>query len=29
MKTGENTRLTVDRSRVAAVLDVKGEAKEG
>lgn len=29
MKTGENTRLTVDRSRIAAVLDVKGESKEG
>lgn len=28
MKTGENTRLTVDRSRIAAVLDVKGEPKE-
>ncbi len=29
MKTGDNTRLTVDRSRIAAVLDVKGEPKEG
>lgn len=28
IKTGENTRLTVDRSRIAAVLDVKGEPKE-
>lgn len=28
IKTGENTRLTVDRSRIAAVLDVKGEQKE-
>lgn len=29
IKTGENTRITVDRSRIAAVLDVSGEAKEG
>jgi preprotein translocase subunit YajC len=29
IKTGENTRLTVDRSRVASVLDVQGEPKEG
>lgn len=29
MKTGDNTRLTVDRSRIAAVLDVRGESKEG
>ncbi len=29
LRTGENTRLTVDRGRIAAVLDVKGEAKEG
>jgi len=28
IKTGENTKLTVDRSRVAAVLDVKGDPKE-
>jgi preprotein translocase subunit YajC len=28
LKTGDNTRLTVDRARVAAVLDVKGETKE-
>jgi len=28
VRTGENTRLTVDRSRVAAVLDTKGEVKE-
>jgi preprotein translocase subunit YajC len=28
LKTGENTRLTVDRSRIASVLDVRGEAKE-
>ncbi|MEM7415197.1 MAG: preprotein translocase subunit YajC [Gemmatimonadota bacterium] len=28
MRTGENTKLTVDRSRIAAVLDVKGEPKE-
>ncbi len=27
MRTGDNTRLTVDRSRVAAVTDVKGGAK--
>ena len=25
IRSGENTRLTVDRGRVAAVLDVKGE----
>jgi len=29
LKTAENTRLTVDRSRIAAVLSGKGEAKEG
>jgi preprotein translocase subunit YajC len=28
IKTGENTRLTVDRSRIASVVDQKGEAKE-
>ena len=28
LKTGENTRLTVDRSRIASVLDVRGEPKE-
>jgi preprotein translocase subunit YajC len=28
LKTGENTRLTVDRGRIGAVLDVKGEPKE-
>lgn len=28
LKTGDNTRLTVDRSRIAAVLDVKGESRE-
>ena len=27
VKTGDNTRLTVDRSRVAVVLDTKGESK--
>ena len=27
VKTGDNTRLTVDRSRVAAVLENKGDAK--
>ena len=29
IKTGENTRITVDRSRIAAVLNVKGEPQEG
>ena len=29
IKTGESTKLTVDRTRIASVLDVKGEAKEG
>ena len=29
IKTAENTRLTVDRSRVAAVLNAKGEPQEG
>jgi preprotein translocase subunit YajC len=29
MKTGDNTRLTVDRARIAAVLDAKGESQEG
>lgn len=28
IKTGENTRLTVDRGRIASLLDVKGEPKE-
>lgn len=28
IKTGDNTKITVDRSRVAAVLDVMGEPKE-
>lgn len=28
VKTGNDTRLTVDRSRIAAVLDTKGEAKD-
>lgn len=27
VRTGDNTRLTVDRSRVAAVLENKGDAK--
>jgi preprotein translocase subunit YajC len=27
IKTGDNTRLTVDRGRIAAVLDAKGEPK--
>jgi preprotein translocase subunit YajC len=29
LKTAENTRLTVDRSRIAAVLDTRGEEQEG
>jgi len=29
IKTAENTRLTVDRSRVGAVLNAKGEPQEG
>ncbi len=28
IKTGENTRLTVDRGRIATVVDAKGEPKE-
>lgn len=28
VRTGENTRITVDRGRVATVLDAKGETKE-
>ena len=28
VKTGDNTRLTVDRGRVATVLDARGEPKE-
>jgi preprotein translocase subunit YajC len=28
VKTGDNTRVTVDRSRIAGVLDIKGEIKE-
>lgn len=28
VRTGDNTRLTVDRSRIAGVLNVKGEIKE-
>ena len=28
LRTGENTRITVDRSRIASVLNVKGEPKE-
>ena len=28
VRTGDNTRITVDRGRVAAMLDVKGEPKE-
>lgn len=27
IKTGDNTRLTVDRGRIAQVLDARGEAK--
>ena len=29
VKTAENTRLTVDRGRIASVLNVKGEPQEG
>ena len=29
VKTGDNTRLTVDRGRVAAVIDQKGGSKDG
>lgn len=28
VRTGENTRITVDRSRLAGIMDAKGEAKE-
>lgn len=28
LRTGDNTKVTVDRSRLAAVLDVKGEPKK-
>jgi preprotein translocase subunit YajC len=28
LRTGENTRITVDRSRIAAVLDTRGEEQE-
>ncbi len=28
VRTGENTRITVDRARIAAVLDHKGEPQE-
>ena len=28
VRTGENTRITVDRSRIAAVLDHKGNERE-
>ena len=28
IKTGENTRLTVDRGRIAAVVDAQAESKE-
>ncbi len=27
VRTGDNTRITVDRGRIANILDVKGEAK--
>jgi preprotein translocase subunit YajC len=27
VRTGDNTRITVDRGRIASILDVKGEAK--
>jgi preprotein translocase subunit YajC len=29
IRTGENTRITVDRGRIATVVDVKGDSKEG
>jgi preprotein translocase subunit YajC len=29
IRTGDNTKLTVDRSRIASVLDARGEPKEG
>lgn len=29
VRTAENTRITVDRGRVASVLEAQGEAKEG
>jgi preprotein translocase subunit YajC len=29
IRTGENTRITVDRGRIATVVDVKGESQEG
>jgi len=28
VRTGENTRITVDRNRIAGILDAKGEVKE-
>ncbi len=28
LRTGENTRVTIDRGRIASVLNVKGEQKE-
>ena len=28
VRTGENTRITVDRSRIAEVLDYKGKKQE-
>lgn len=28
VRTGENTRITVDRGRIASVLDPKGQSKE-
>ena len=28
LRTGENTRITIDRGRIADVLDVKGEPKD-
>jgi len=28
VRTGEDTRVTVDRSRIATVLDIRGEPKE-
>lgn len=29
VRTGENTRVTVDRNRIAGVMNAKGEVKEG
>jgi preprotein translocase subunit YajC len=29
VRTGENTRITVDRNRIAGVMNAKGEVKDG